>query len=532
MSFSFVMQSNSSGRSGQPVVNGDKDHRSNKRSQGMINVLNNIDFISSNVQSSHLEALLCVFEDNEAVIRMIIKGRSPIMRHVSRTHRVALDWFFDRFNLDTKIQIKYIDTKNQLVHILSKGKFSRDEWNHLLCLFNISHFSFTVCSEAMAKRLQQDSGEVRVTAKSRLVMSLIARTSSKVSSSTSESAGKRSCGNQNPWSARTEREERSWQPVVDSDQKIASDYYHEQSIESSLSTRYSKWDDYQAWTSQEWKTDTSMCERSGQPVVIPQRGARPQQFIIGNDQTELELSVESRSFLNRVNDQVRKRQKRISNVAEDGEEHSMIWTMFMTVIMESAVFMGKNYQNNFHSIVNTTDLTFKHMFDMSTRMVSEQDEISGLETIDCENYSWKYLSLIGDERIINLQRTKVYVFSDSVLCLGKIHQNPSTRERAMDVRVPGVRKLRQMTERSNPLSTVTQVASQCTTTNNLLKVHTQHATQGGTMTNLGLLKSGKLINRWMIERGNPLSPLGQGHTSFNQVSLMRRPSPIDRGNPL
>ena len=33
------------------------------------------------------------------------------MRHVSRTHRVALDWLFDRINLDPKIQIKYIDTK-------------------------------------------------------------------------------------------------------------------------------------------------------------------------------------------------------------------------------------------------------------------------------------------------------------------------------------------------------------------------------------------------------------------------------------
>ena len=33
------------------------------------------------------------------------------------------------------------------------------------------------------------------------------------------------------------------------------------------------------------------------------------------------------------------------------------------------------------------------------------------------------MSLIGDERIINLQRTKVYVFSDSVLCLGKIFEN-------------------------------------------------------------------------------------------------------------
>ena len=93
-----------------------------------------------------------MFEDNEAVIKMIIKGRTPTMRHVSRTHRVALDWLFDRINLDTKIQIKYIDTKNQLADILTKGNFIRDEWNHLLCLLNFSHFSSTVCSEAMAKK--------------------------------------------------------------------------------------------------------------------------------------------------------------------------------------------------------------------------------------------------------------------------------------------------------------------------------------------------------------------------------------------
>ena len=71
------------------------------------------------------------------------------------------------------------------------------------------------------------------------------------------------------------------------------------------------------------------------------------------------------------------------------QKHSMIWGMFMTVTMESAVFMGKNFLNNCQSIVNTKDLTLRHMFDMSTRLVSEQDEISGLETIGWENHSWK-----------------------------------------------------------------------------------------------------------------------------------------------
>ena len=100
----------------------------------------------------------------------------------------------------------------------------------------------------------------------------------------------------------------------------------------------------------------------------------------------------------------------------------------MAVTMESAVFLGKNFQNNRNSIANTTDLTLKHMFDISAKFVSEQDEISGLEMIGWENHSWKYLSIIGDERIINLQRTKVYVFSDSLLCLGKIQQNPESNK--------------------------------------------------------------------------------------------------------
>ena len=100
----------------------------------------------------------------------------------------------------------------------------------------------------------------------------------------------------------------------------------------------------------------------------------------------------------------------------------------MSVTLESALFMGKNYLDNRHSITNTKDLTLKQMFDISAKLVSEKDEISGVETIGWENHSWKFLSLIGDERVTNLQRTKVYVFSDSVLCLGKIFENSQSND--------------------------------------------------------------------------------------------------------
>ena len=171
-------------------------------------------------------------------------------------------------------------------------------------------------------------------------------------------------------------------------------------------------------------------DRSGQfGTMNSQEVANYQKYIMGSDTTELELSVELRTFVNRVNDQVRKkRQKRISNVTENEEETFYDLGKFLAVTMESAVFMGKNYLNNCQSIVNTTDLTFEQMFDISAKLVGEQDEISGLETIRWEKHSWNYLSLIGDERVINLQRAKVYVFSDSVMCLGKIHQHPDASE--------------------------------------------------------------------------------------------------------
>ena len=36
------------------------------------------------------------------------------------------------------------------------------------------------------------------------------------------------------------------------------------------------------------------------------------------------------------------------------------------------------------------------------------------------------LSLVNDEEAISLSHAKVYVFSDSVLCLGKVKRNPTS----------------------------------------------------------------------------------------------------------
>ena len=84
----------------------------------------------------------------------------------------------------------------------------------------------------------------------------------------SVSPEKKSYENQNPWSTTAEKEEGPGRPDVGSDRKTAFDYYyHEQFMESFSSASYSKWDDDHAWYSQEWKTDSEMCDRPGRPDV-------------------------------------------------------------------------------------------------------------------------------------------------------------------------------------------------------------------------------------------------------------------------
>ena len=83
--------------------------------------------------------------------------------------------------------------------------------------------------------------------------------------------------------------------------------------------------------------------------------------------------------------------------------------------------------DHLHSIKITEDLTMKQMFDISEKLITEQsDEIYGISTTNWEDSSWKYLSLVGDEEVISLFAHKVYGFSDSVLCLGKINENPQS----------------------------------------------------------------------------------------------------------
>ena len=302
----------------------------------------------------------------------------------------------------------------------------------------------------MAKRAQQESGEGRVTAKSRPMMNLTARTPSFVSSSASSNPGRTSYGYQDP--ERHVLDDRTGQPV----EMSRSDYLQK---------------DYGlSWSSQEWKSGDGEHDRSGQPdrnswdllrKVDPHReeyllgrtahSARNEETIHERTKQQVSENVQGKAdfenfimgseiteFVNKVRNQVRIRQKRMSSIAEYCTEHPIIWGMFMATTFNAATFMGKNFSTIQSVVKNHESLTLKQMFDVTAQLVNNQEEISGLDKILYQKNSWTQLSLINDPVVIGLQSTKVYVFSDSVLCLGKVLQHPECNE-AWKNRVAGVR---------------------------------------------------------------------------------------------
>ena len=189
----------------------------------------------------------------------------------------------------------------------------------------------------MAKRAQQESGEERVTAKSRSMMNLSARTLSFVSSSALSNPGRTSYAYQNPERS-VSIDDRTGKPVETS----RSDYLRK---------------DYgRSWSSQEWKSGAAEPDRSGTPEsflgmhckkVYPHR----EEYLLGgtapsarygeliHDRTQEVVSVhqqeqahfenfimgsDAAEFVNKVRNQVRIRQKRMSSIAENCTEHSII----------------------------------------------------------------------------------------------------------------------------------------------------------------------------------------------------------------
>ena len=88
------------------------------------------DFGNSSVASMGKTVHMIVLEDHDAVIKIVLKGITMALRHVLRTHRVALDWLYERFQ-DQPMRLQYINTKFQLADMFTKHFRTADPWRPL-----------------------------------------------------------------------------------------------------------------------------------------------------------------------------------------------------------------------------------------------------------------------------------------------------------------------------------------------------------------------------------------------------------------
>ena len=202
-----------------------------------------------------------------------------------------------------------------------------------MCLFNISHCSSINNLEAMSKRTPEDAGEARVTAKSKPMMNLVPRYSVRdpnvLASTASESPGKTKSESQNvPLSSFNVQQPSTGRPVL-----------------GASSQNHSEWNIDDNWSSQVWKSDEMLGNKYGKRA--------DDKFVIDDDMdsdtaTESNLSLRSRSFLNRVDDRLRKMlDHHPEDAMQDIDKRSTIWWNVYVFNIGNICIHGKELLRHF-----------------------------------------------------------------------------------------------------------------------------------------------------------------------------------------
>ena len=329
------------------------------------------------------------------------------MRHVSRTHRVALDLLFDRINLEPKIETKYLNTKNQVADILTKGSFSRDEWNHFLCLFNIMNFSMYSCSHfgnslsdnsdqvgkqsAMSKRGHKTtSNEGSPKANARPCLVLREQRSKEISS--------RSLGSLvNPVNAderqEVERASRQLAPP-DSNSKIG-------------------------YSQANWQENVPQATRK---LVLEDRNQTEcDERKYCNSTSSRKLAASSPELKNMEYTNHRYMGKIFQFLQRDWEcqQATQQRRMFITSSMKADIHLGPNYVSNSEVYKNTKFEDIESVFNITQKLAKEHcEEILNVRCSENSSPPWTRLVLANDQAI-KWAKANVCFCADSVLCVGQ-----------------------------------------------------------------------------------------------------------------
>ena len=95
----------------------------------------------------------------------------------------------------------------------------------------------------------------------------------------------------------------------------------------------------------------------------------------------------------------------------------------MNTTLRAAVHLGKDYAASLRYVKNHLRKTAGQLFSEIEKLVSGQTETAGISVIDFQDLRWMSTSLLHS-RAYQHSIAKAYVFSDSVLCLGKMVDHP------------------------------------------------------------------------------------------------------------
>ena len=109
---------------------------------------------------------------------------------------------------------------------------------------------------------------------------------------------------------------------------------------------------------------------------------------------------------------------------DDLDVNVAIWGIFLFATLRAAVHLGQDYEANLWYVKKNLWNSVGQLFNETGKLISEQKEITGVSTIKLKDDTWMSTSLLC-EKAYQITNAKAYVFSDSVLCVGKMGEDPS-----------------------------------------------------------------------------------------------------------
>ena len=110
-----------------------------------------------------------------------------------------------------------------------------------------------------------------------------------------------------------------------------------------------------------------------------------------------------------------------SDISMNSEKmHISIWTIFMASSMQAALHMDPSYEKNLELYKSSEFERIKGFFGITRMMIEGKTVIENVVPADVASSLWERPVLLK-EQAIKWTNPRVYVYSDSVLRLGKMH---------------------------------------------------------------------------------------------------------------